>query len=93
DIAKRYVRESRLRATGGDFQKGLEWRTVKMVKDKFNIPLILTGIATAEDARIAVDHGVDWIYVSNHGGRQLDYTVSALRTLPEIAAEKGNMTV
>src|SRR5262249_18466129 len=44
DIAKRYVRESRLRATGGDYQKGLEWRTVKMIKDKFKIPLIIKGI-------------------------------------------------
>ena len=35
DIAKRYVRESRIRATGGDFQKGLEWRTVKLIKDKY----------------------------------------------------------
>src|SRR3954467_5732916 len=39
DIAKRYVRASRVRATGGDFQKGLEWRTVKLIKDKFKIPL------------------------------------------------------
>ena len=40
---------------------------------KFEIPLVLKGIATAEDAKIAVEHGVDWIYVSNHGGRQLDH--------------------
>src|SRR3979411_2060529 len=40
DIAKRYVRASRVRATGGDFQKGLDWRTVKLLKDKFRIPLI-----------------------------------------------------
>jgi glycolate oxidase len=61
DIAKRYVRESRIRATGGDFQKGLDWRTVKLIKDKFKIPLVIKGIATAEDAQIALDHGVDWI--------------------------------
>ena len=84
DIAKRYVRESRLRATGGDYQKGLEWRTVKMIKDKFKIPLILKGIATAEDALIAIDHGVEWIYVSNHGGRQLDHGRGAMHVLPEI---------
>ncbi|WP_027550715.1 alpha-hydroxy acid oxidase [Bradyrhizobium sp. Cp5.3] len=84
DIAKRYVRESRLRATGGDFQKGLEWRTVKMIRDKFKIPLILKGIATAEDALIAIDHGVEWIYVSNHGGRQLDHGRGAMHVLPEI---------
>ncbi|KAH2821648.1 hypothetical protein KXV85_002646, partial [Aspergillus fumigatus] len=94
DIAKRYVRESRIRATGGDFQKGLEWRTVKMVKDKFKIPLILKGIATAEDARIAVDHGVDWIYVSNHGGRQLDHGRGAMHVLPEIVdAVKGRAKI
>jgi glycolate oxidase len=84
DIAKRYVRESRQRATGGDFQKGLEWRTVKLIKDKFGIPLVIKGIATAEDAALAVDHGVDWIYVSNHGGRQLDHGRGSMHVLPEI---------
>src|ERR1700704_3003274 len=84
DIAKRYVRASRVRATGGDFQKGLEWRTVKLIKEKYKIPLILKGIATAEDAVIALDHGVDWIYVSNHGGRQLDQGRGAMHVLPEI---------
>jgi isopentenyl diphosphate isomerase/L-lactate dehydrogenase-like FMN-dependent dehydrogenase len=84
DIAKRYVRESRIRSTGGDFQKGLSWRTVKLIKDKFKIPLVLKGIATAEDAKIALDHGVEWIYVSNHGGRQLDHGRGALHVLPEI---------
>jgi isopentenyl diphosphate isomerase/L-lactate dehydrogenase-like FMN-dependent dehydrogenase len=94
DIAKRYVRESRLRATGGDFQKGLEWRTVKLIKNKFRIPLIIKGIATAEDALIALDHGVDWIYVSNHGGRQLDHGRGAMHVLPEIAdAVKGRAKI
>ena len=94
DIAKRYVRESRLRATGGDYQKGLEWRTVKMIKDKFKVPLILKGIATAEDAQIAVDHGVEWIYVSNHGGRQLDHGRGAMHVLPEIVeAVKGRAKI
>jgi len=90
DIAKRYVRESRLRSTGGDYQKGLSWRTVKLIKDKFRIPLVIKGIATAEDATIALEHGVDWIYVSNHGGRQLDHGRGAMHVLPEIvAAVKG----
>src|SRR3984885_1179806 len=94
DIAKRYVRESRLRATGGDFQKGLEWRTVKLIKDKFKIPLVIKGIATAEDAQIALDHGVNWIYVSNHGGRQLDHGRGAMHVLPEIvAAVKGRAKI
>src|SRR6516164_10343921 len=84
DIAKRYVRESRLRSTGGDYQKGLSWRTVELIKDKFEIPLVIKGIATAEDAAIALDHGIDWIYVSNHGGRQLDHGRGAMHVLPEI---------
>jgi len=44
---------------------------VKLIKDKYEIPLVIKGIATAEDAAIALDHGVDWIYVSNHGGPSL----------------------
>jgi isopentenyl diphosphate isomerase/L-lactate dehydrogenase-like FMN-dependent dehydrogenase len=94
DISKRYVRESRLRATGGDYQKGLNWRTVKLIKDKFKIPLIIKGIATAEDAQIALDHGVEWIYVSNHGGRQLDHGRGAMHVLPEIVdAVKGRARI
>jgi isopentenyl diphosphate isomerase/L-lactate dehydrogenase-like FMN-dependent dehydrogenase len=94
DIAKRYVRETRLRSTGGDYQKGLSWRTVKLIKDKFKIPLIVKGIATAEDALLALDHGVDWIYVSNHGGRQLDHGRGAMHALPEIVdAVKGRAKI
>ena len=94
DIAKRYVRESRLRATGGDYQKALNWRTVKLIKDKYKIPLVIKGIATAEDAAIAVDHGVEWIYVSNHGGRQLDHGRGAMHVLPEIVdAVKGRAKI
>ncbi len=77
-----------VRATGGDFQKGLDWRTVKLIKDKYKIPLVIKGIATAEDAAIAVDHGVDWIYVSNHGGRQLDHGRGAMHVLPEIVERR-----
>lgn len=94
DIAKRYVRESRMRASGGDYQKGLSWRTVKMIKDSYKIPLIIKGIATAEDARLAIEHGVDWIYVSNHGGRQLDHGRGAMQVLPEIVdAVKGRAKI
>jgi glycolate oxidase len=57
---------------------------VKLIKDKFKVPLVIKGIATAEDAAIALDHGVDWIYVSNHGGRQLDHGRGAMQVLPEI---------
>ena len=48
------------------------------------LPFILKGVATAEDAAIAVEHGVSAIYVSNHGGRQLDHGRATIDMLPEI---------
>jgi isopentenyl diphosphate isomerase/L-lactate dehydrogenase-like FMN-dependent dehydrogenase len=84
DLAKRHVVLGRRRATGREFQAALDWRTVKRIRERFDIPLMLKGIATAEDARIALDHGVSWIYVSNHGGRQLDHGRGAMDVLPEI---------
>jgi isopentenyl diphosphate isomerase/L-lactate dehydrogenase-like FMN-dependent dehydrogenase len=86
DIAKRHVVAGRRRATGREFQAALDWRTIDRLKRKFDIPLILKGIATAEDAALALEHGVDWIYVSNHGGRQLDHGRGAMEVLPEIVA-------
>jgi isopentenyl diphosphate isomerase/L-lactate dehydrogenase-like FMN-dependent dehydrogenase len=84
DIAKRFVTAGRRRVQGRAFQAGLDWGTVKRIRQRFNIPLILKGIATAEDTRIALDHGVDWIYISNHGGRQLDHGRGSVEVLPEV---------
>ena len=50
---------------------------------------VLKGILTAEDARIALDHGVDGIVVSNHGGRQVDGAVASLDALVEVRDEVG----
>jgi len=74
---------------GRAFQAGLDWTTVKRIKDRFKIPLALKGIATAGDARIALDHSVEWIYVSNHGGRQLDHGRGSMEVLPEIVEAVG----
>src|ERR1700737_19441 len=84
DIAKRFVTAGRRRVQGRAFQAALDWTTVKRIKRPFNIPLPSKGIATAEDARVAVDHGVEWIYVSNHGGRQLDHGRGSIEVLPEV---------
>jgi isopentenyl diphosphate isomerase/L-lactate dehydrogenase-like FMN-dependent dehydrogenase len=84
DIAKRHMTTGRIRASGSEFQAALDWRTVEHIKRRFSIPLALKGIATAEDAKIALDHGVEIIYVSNHGGRQLDHGRGAMEVLPEI---------
>ncbi|HEV8456873.1 MAG TPA: alpha-hydroxy acid oxidase, partial [Methylomirabilota bacterium] len=89
DLAKRFVKPWRARATGHDFQAALSWDQVKRFKDRHTIPLILKGIATAEDADLACEHGVDMIYVSNHGGRQLDHGRGTMELLPEITAAIG----
>jgi isopentenyl diphosphate isomerase/L-lactate dehydrogenase-like FMN-dependent dehydrogenase len=84
NIARRYRMGGLGKWPGQEFQAGLDWRTVKLIKDNYDLPLGLKGIATAEDARVAIDHGVDWIYVSNHGGRQLDHGRGSMEVLPEI---------
>jgi len=84
DIAKRFVTAGRRRVQNRVAQASLDWRTVERIKGKFKIPLAIKGVATAEDARIAVEHGVDWVYVSNHGGRQLDHGRGSMDVLPEV---------
>src|SRR5436309_1233558 len=86
DLAKRYVKPWRARATGMDFQAALSWDQVKRFKDAHDVPLWLKGIATAEDAEIACEHGVEGVYVSNHGGRQLDHGRGSADVLPEVVA-------
>ena len=82
DMAKRNIRRSVV--PGREFQPMLTWKDVDRLKSKLSIPLILKGVGTAEDAAIAMDHGVDMIYVSNHGGRQLDHDRGSMDVLPEV---------
>jgi len=86
DIANRFNKPWRAAAGGMEFQAALSWDDIRRFKDKHAIPLILKGIATAEDAAAACDVGVDVVYVSNHGGRQLDHGAGAIEVLPEIVA-------
>ena len=84
DIAKRHQRR-RVRVDDARiYQAQFSWKDIERIRRKFEIPLILKGIATAEDAKIAVDHGVHCVYVSNHGGRQLDQGVGSIEVLPEV---------
>jgi L-lactate dehydrogenase (cytochrome) len=71
----------------------LAWKHVELIRKRWQGKLVVKGLIAPADARIARESGVDGVIVSNHGGRQLDYTLSSLRTLPEIAAEAGGMTV
>jgi isopentenyl diphosphate isomerase/L-lactate dehydrogenase-like FMN-dependent dehydrogenase len=89
DLLGRFVKPWRAEAAAGHkFQSALSWDEVKRYKDKHNgpqsLPLIIKGIATAEDAELAVQHGVEVIYVSNHGGRQLDHGVGSAAVLPQV---------
>ena len=71
----------------------LAWKHVELIRRRWKGKLVVKGLIAPADARIARESGVDGVIVSNHAGRQLDHTVSALRTLPEIAAQAGGMTV
>jgi L-lactate dehydrogenase (cytochrome) len=71
----------------------LAWKHVELIRRRWKGKLVIKGLIAPADARIARESGVDGVIVSNHGGRQLDATVSSMRTLAEIAADAGGMTV
>jgi isopentenyl diphosphate isomerase/L-lactate dehydrogenase-like FMN-dependent dehydrogenase len=60
------------------------WETVDWLRSMTALPILLKGILTAEDARLAAERGIDGIVVSNHGGRQLDGAIASLDALPEV---------
>jgi L-lactate dehydrogenase (cytochrome)/(S)-mandelate dehydrogenase len=68
----------------GLLDPSLSWRDVEWLRGLWKKPLVLKGILHPEEARMAVDHGVDAIIVSNHGGRQLDGAISSLDALPAV---------
>jgi isopentenyl diphosphate isomerase/L-lactate dehydrogenase-like FMN-dependent dehydrogenase len=63
----------------------LTWRDLEWIREEIRLPLVLKGILTREDAELAVEHGVDAVWVSNHGGRQLDGVPAGSEALPEVA--------
>lgn len=76
--------------TAEQFDPKLDWDKIARIRDLWGGKLILKGINDPDDARLAADFGADAIVVSNHGGRQLDGAVSAIRMLPEIVAAVGD---
>ncbi len=74
------------RGVGYEYRAALTWETLDAIKKIAGLPFILKGVATAADAQLAVDHGVEAIYISNHGGRQLDHNRATIDMLPEIVA-------
>ena len=67
----------------------VSWRDLEWIASEGQLPVVLKGVVTAEDAELAVEHGAAAIVVSNHGGRQLDGVPATLDTLPEIADAIG----
>ncbi len=68
----------------------LTWDDISWLKSITSLPLILKGILTSKDAKLAADAGVAGIVVSNHGGRQLDGVVTAIDVLPDIVSAVGD---
>jgi 4-hydroxymandelate oxidase len=66
------------------FDESVTWSDLAWLRSVSPLPILVKGVLTAEDARLAVGHGAAGVVVSNHGGRQLDAAVPALRALPEI---------
>jgi 4-hydroxymandelate oxidase len=66
--------------------QALTWADVEALASNCSVPVFVKGLLTAEDAELALEHGVAGVVVSNHGGRQLDRSLATAEALPEIAA-------
>ena len=66
------------------FDPSITWADLAWLRARSPLPVVLKGVVTAEDAELAVEHGVAAIVVSNHGGRQLDNPIGTLDVLPEV---------
>ena len=86
NLPKRDVwrRDARLDETMDMRNVALTWATLEEIRSWTPLPLVLKGILTAEDARLGVEHGADAIWVSNHGGRQLDRVAAGVDVLAEV---------
>ncbi|WP_231378913.1 alpha-hydroxy acid oxidase [Brevundimonas sp. BAL450] len=72
------------KASPGDRRSRLGWEHIRHIRRRWNGPLVLKGVLSVKDARLALSHRVDGLILSNHGGRQLSSAVSPLEVLPEI---------
>jgi isopentenyl diphosphate isomerase/L-lactate dehydrogenase-like FMN-dependent dehydrogenase len=76
------------------FDQSVTWQDIEWAKSIWGGPLVLKGILSPNDARLAIEHGVDAVIVSNHGGRQLDGVRSAISALPDIVeAAEGKLEI
>jgi len=83
-MVDRYVTPTRVRPPDPRWRSSITWELMDAIKQIGGLPFMLKGVQTAEDAELAVQHGVDVLWVSNHGGRQIDHALGSLDSLPEI---------
>lgn len=74
----------------GQMEQALDWETIAWIRQHWQGPLYIKGVMTAEDALLARQHGAEGVVISNHGGRQLDGSLSPMQVLPAIRAAVGN---
>jgi glycolate oxidase len=89
-MMNRWLPPSKRVETQRIYQAMVTWELMAAIKQHAGLPFILKGVATAEDAKIAVEQGVEVIYVSNHGGRQLDHGRGTVDILPEVIEAAGD---
>ena len=75
---------------GKNFDPGVSWADLDWLRPRWRGKIVVKGVQTPEDARTAVDVGVDGLVVSNHGGRQLDFSAPAISLLPAIVEAVGD---
>jgi len=96
EILKNYVPEGDLKKivsfVGGELGGCLNWDYFKQVRDQWDGPVVLKGILSTEDAKLAVKSGADGVWVSNHGGRQFEASPAPITVLPEIRKAVGKKT-
>jgi isopentenyl diphosphate isomerase/L-lactate dehydrogenase-like FMN-dependent dehydrogenase len=68
----------------------VSWKDLAFLRECTKLPIVLKGIQCAEDAQLAVEHGIEGIIVSNHGGRQVDGAIGSLQALPPVVAAVGD---
>jgi lactate 2-monooxygenase len=71
-------------------RSSLTWNNLRFVRERTKLPILLKGIQHPDDARLAVEHGMDGVIVSNHGGRQLDRAIGSLDALPAVVDAVGD---
>ena len=88
--AARALRESAEHHALSLLDSGLQWDYVGELRERWNVPVVVKGLVTAEDAELACEHGASAVVVSNHGGRQLDGAIASLEALPEVVDAVGD---